>query len=445
LRILLINHRYFVASGAERYLFNVERALNNEGNETAVFSIKYRQNKPSPWEGYFTASIGDPHEVFFDQHRNHPATYPRTIARLFYSAEVERDISRLIEDFKPDVAYLMLFLRKLSPSVIVALHKAGIPIVVRVSDYGFLCAEHHFLRDGRTCTKCLDGRLLPGVVHGCVHGSRFLSGMNAAATWMHRTRGYFDMIDTFVTTNPFLTEMMIKGGYAPEKLVCIPTFADEAIFRDGMDSGRQHLLYAGRLDPSKGLETLIDAMAILKARIGERLPPLRIVGGPQYEDYGNSLVRRAAQKGVGDLVHFDGALPDDRIPNLLGDAVASIIPSLWFENLPNSYLESLSAGVPVIASGLGSLASAITHDEDGLLFQAGDPSSLADQIQRLLNDPGLEQRLRCAGPALARREYSARRHLELLTDCFESLVAAKAKSEPPQFGLRSAKPVVAGP
>lgn len=426
MRILLINHRYFVASGAERYLFNVERILERAGHKTAVFSIAYQQNRPSPWASYFTSPIGDPDEVFFDQHRQHPATYAKTMARLFYSMEVERDLTRLTNAFKPDVAYLMLFLRKLSPSVITALHKAGVPIVARVSDYGFLCAEHHFLRQGRTCTKCLHGRLLPGVIHGCVHGSRLVSAMDAAATWMHRRRGYFDMIDRFVTTNPFLTEMMIEGGFAPGRLACIPTFADEAVFRTGMGNGRQHLLYAGRLDPSKGLETLIDAMAILKSRIGSRLPPLRIVGSPQYDDYRISLQRRAQKKGVSDRIHFDGPLPADYIPQLLGDAAASIIPSLWFENLPNSYLESICAGVPVIASNLGSLSSAINHEKDGLLFKAGDPLSLARQIQRVLEDPALEQRLRLAGPAMARRKYSASRHLELLIGLFDSLVAAKA-------------------
>lgn len=429
MRILLINHRYFIASGAERYLFNIERVLERAGHQTALFSIAYKQNRPSPWAPYFTSPIGDADQVFFDQHRKHPVTYTKTMARLFYSVEVEQDLARLIDDFKPDVAYLMLFLRKLSPSVIAALHKAGIPIVVRVSDYGFLCAEHHFLRNDRTCTKCQTGRLWPGVIHGCVHDSRLVSAMDAAATWMHRRRGYFDMVDKFVTTNPFLTEMMIKGGFARDRLMCIPTFADEEIFRAGMGSGRKHLLYAGRLDPSKGLETLIDAMAMLKARIGDRLPLLRIVGSPQYGDYGTSLVRRAEQRGVDDKVQFDGPLPADYIPQLLGGAVASIIPSLWFENLPNSYLESICAGVPVIASNLGSLAFAIRHDKDGLLFKAGDPSSLANEIQRLLDDPALEQRLRLAGPALARREYSAGRHLELLTGLFENLIAAKVKTD----------------
>lgn len=446
MRILLINHRYFVASGAERYLFNIERVLERAGHETAIFSIDYGQNQTSPWSPYFTTPIGGPDEIFFDQHRKRPASFVKTFQRLFYSAEVERDLARLIEDFRPDVAYLMLFMRKLSPSVLVALHKAKVPVVVRVSDYGFLCAEHHFLRKGRTCTKCLEGRLWPGVVHGCVHDSRLVSAMDAAATWYHRRSGYLDLIDRFVTTNPFLTQMMIKGGFPPERLVCVPTFADEEMFCGQSPGARRHLLYFGRLDPSKGLETLIDAMAILRARMGRaHIPPLRIVGSPQYVDYGRELVRRVRAAGLSDCIHFDGPVAAEDIPALLKNAVASLIPSLWFENLPNSYLESICAGVPVIASDLGSLSLAIEHEKDGLLFRAGDKEELASTIERLLTDHSLDETLRREGPAKARREYSAGRHLELLTSLFSSLTGMAGAAAPDQHGLKSAKRIMSLP
>ncbi|GGB89561.1 glycosyl transferase [Novosphingobium endophyticum] len=424
MRLLLINHRYFVASGAERYLFNVERVLRRAGHETAVFSIDYDENEPSDWSGYFTSPIGRRDEVYFDEHRRHPATYAKTIARLFYSREVERDLARLIEAFRPDAAYVMLFLRKLSPSILVALRKAGVPIVVRVSDYGFLCAEHHFLRDGKMCTQCLGGRLLPGVVHGCVHGSRAISALDAAATWFHRRRGYFDLVDRFVTTNPFLTKMMVQGGFAPDRLTCIPTFADETIFVPRGAGSADYLLYAGRLDPSKGLETLIDAMAILKRRMGTP-PRLRIVGGPQYEEYERALVRRSQKAGLDDCIRFEKPVAVEAVAELVSNAIASVIPSLWFENLPNFYLESISAGVPVIASDLGSLAAAIRDGEDGLLFRPGDPAALAGCIERLLSDAALDARLRRAGPRKAQADYSARRHLQLLTDLFSEVIAAR--------------------
>lgn len=428
MRLLLINHRYFVASGAERYLFNIERVLQRAGHETAVFSIDYDENESSAWSDYFTSPIGRRDEVYFDEHRRNPATYTKTLTRLFYSKEVERDLARLIEAFRPDAAYLMLFLRKLSPSVLVALRKAGVPIVVRVSDYGFLCAEHHFLRGGRMCTLCLGGRLLPGVLHGCVHDSRLVSALDAAATWFHRRRGYLDLVDRFVTTNSFLTGMMVKGGFAAERLRCIPTFADEEIFAPREGGPADYLLYAGRLDPSKGLESLIDAMGILKRRMGRPPPLLRILGGPQYEEYERTLIRRSERAGLTDCIRFERPVAPEAVADLLGRAIASIIPSLWFENLPNFYLESICAGVPVIASNLGSLAAAIEDGEDGLLFPAGDAAALADCIERLLSDPGTDARLRRNGPLKARTEYSAGRHLQLLTNLFGEVIAANDRA-----------------
>lgn len=444
MRLLLINHRHFVASGAERYLFNIERVLQRAGHETAVFSIDYAENDPSPWSDYFTSPIGGRADIYFDQHRRQPGTYAKSLARLFYSREAERDLTRLIEDFRPDAAYLMLFLRKLSPSVLVALHKAKVPIVVRVSDYGFLCAEHHFLRDGKMCTRCLGGRLMPGVMHGCVHDSRIVSALDAAATWFHRRRGYFELVDRFVTTNPFLTKMMTKGGFTAERLTCIPTFADEEIFASRTGGSADYLLYAGRLDPSKGLETLIDAMAILKRRMG-RPPPLRILGRPQYEDYGRLLIARAQRAGLDDCIRFEVPVEAKAVADVLGHAIASIIPSLWFENLPNSYLEGICAGVPVIASDLGSLAAAIRDGEDGLLFRPGDPAALADCIERLLTEPELDARLRRAGPLKAQAEYSAKRHLQLLTDLFDEVARPGGESPDTQSGSSAAKSVVDRP
>jgi len=440
LRLLLINHRYFVASGAERYLFNIERVLQRAGHETAVFSIDYEQNRSSPWSSYFTRPIGRADQVYFDEHRTDPGSVGRSLGRLFYSREVERDLARLIEDFRPDAAYLILFLRKLSPSVLVALHNAGVPIVVRVSDYGYLCAEHHFLRNGESCTKCLGGRLLPGVVHGCVHGSRVISALDAAATWYHRRQGYFDLIDRFVTTNPFLTDFMVRGGYDPARLACIPTFADEEIFAPRAGHPGKYLLYAGRLDPSKGLETLIEAMAILKRRSGSP-PRLRIVGGAQYEDYHKALVRHVERAGLADCIRFERPVAAEEVAGLLGSATASIIPSVWFENLPNFYLESISAGVPVIASNLGSLSAAITDGEDGLLFETGNAAALADCIARLMQDPSLDRRLRTAGPLKAKAQYSAERHLELLTDLFAEVIAQGRSAPSPYGGSSRAKAV----
>jgi len=56
-KICLLNYRYFVSSGPERYLFAVKRLLEARGHEVVPFSVRYRQNEPSPWDRYFVPPI----------------------------------------------------------------------------------------------------------------------------------------------------------------------------------------------------------------------------------------------------------------------------------------------------------------------------------------------------------------------------------------------------
>jgi glycosyltransferase involved in cell wall biosynthesis len=454
-RILLVNHRYFVASGAERYLFNVERELKKAGHVTAPFSISYDANEPSEWSSYFTSPIGRSDEIYYDQHARRIGSTAKSLGRLFYSKEVEGDLLRMIDDFKPDVAYVLLFRRKLSVSILAALKERSIPIVVRISDYSFLCEEHHFLRDGQACTKCLDGRLTPSVRHRCVRGSLAVSAVNALATYWQRKRGFFDLIDRFVATNPFVLEMMVKGGFPRERLTCITTFVDEDRFQPAATPSADYLLFAGRLDHSKGLETAIDAMALLSRRGGRKILPLRIYGSPQDASYEATLRRRVESRQVGDFVTFHGHVPEAELAGVFANAAAALVPSVWFENLPNSYLEAMSCGTPVIVSEVASLQAELSGGIDALPFPPGDVEGLAAAIARLMNDRELATQLRRGGRELVKRVYGARDHVSKLEALFGELApsaaaraipgGSKAAAKKPRADQRVAKGSTNGP
>jgi glycosyltransferase involved in cell wall biosynthesis len=77
-----------------------------------------------------------------------------------------------------------------------------------------------------------------------------------------------------------------------------------------------------------------------------------------------------------------------------------VAPSRWPENSPNSILEARAARVPVVGSDLGGVAELVQHEADGLLFRVDDPADLARQLQRLLDDPALVDRLREQAPTV---------------------------------------------
>lgn len=416
MKILIANYRYFVSSGPERYLFNIADRLEREGHQVMPFSIRYTQNHQTPYARYFVSPIGGEDEVFFDQHRKSLSAVAKGLSRLVYSREVEHAVARMAEETRPDIAYVLYYLRKLSPSLLVGLKRRDIPIVVRISDYGMFCPEHHLLRDDAPCTLCQQGSIFNSVKYKCVKGSRILSALDAATTTFHRWRGYFDRIDHFVTTNPFMTEMMVKAGFPASKFTCIPTFTDIDTFTPADDGAeKSYLLYVGRLDKPKGVHVLIDAMDRLKRRGLE--VPLKIVGGGHAEGYPAALRKQAADAGL-QGIEFAGSVPPDRIPDLMRGAIATIMPAIWYENLPNSVIEAFASGCPVVASDLGSLSHTVTHEVDGLLFRPGDGGDLADKIARLLTDLPLRARLALNARATALGRHSPTDHVARLLALF---------------------------
>jgi glycosyltransferase involved in cell wall biosynthesis len=418
MRILLANYRYFVSGGPERYMFNVTDVLAERGHTVIPFSIRYTRNQPTPYAHYFVEPLGSRSEVTFREQRLDPRTLWRTLVRLVYAPEVGRAVTRIVADTQPQVAYVLHYLRKLSPSLLVGLKKAGLPIVVRLSDYAMLCPQAHCLRDESPCTLCVSGNLWPSIYYRCVQGSSAASALNALATWYHRVRHYFDLIDVLVTTNQFMYRMMVSAGFPEHRLQCIPTLVDGETFRPSPDFAKDdYIAYTGRLEAVKGVHILVDTLALLR----RRRPDLDLhvkVAGPDSsgsgDGYGALLRRRVQDADLQDVVEFVGELNATEISDLLSRAQLSIVPSLWYENLPNAILESYACGTPVLASELGSLVECVQDGETGYLFRVGDASSLAERLEFCLDHPQQMARMAKKARQMAEGMYSPQRHITVL-------------------------------
>lgn len=417
MKILLANYRYFISGGPERYLFNLQTQLEKRKHEIIPFSVDYSPNHSSPYSKYFVSPIGDSEQIYYDQHGLSPVTFLKTISRLFYSSEVEKAVSRIVEATTPDIAYVLHYLRKLSPSLLVALKKKGLPVIVRLSDYMMLCPQAHFLRNDASCTLCMPDKLFPSLRYKCVKGSQVASLLNLLATWYHRNKHFFDLIDTFVCTNQFMYNMMVEAGYSEKRLTCIPTFTDLDHFQPDKSGGKSnYFIYVGRLTPIKGVHVLLEAMGQLSKK---RLQgtQLKIVGTGDRA-YLNQCKNTVTALGLEQDVEFLGEVSTDDLPPLLNKALFSVVPSLWFENLPNSILESYSCGTPVLASNIGSLTDCVGNAKTGFLFESGNAEDLADKIEHCLANPTVLENMSVASRQEAEEKYSPENHIESLLSLF---------------------------
>jgi colanic acid/amylovoran biosynthesis glycosyltransferase len=88
------------------------------------------------------------------------------------------------------------------------------------------------------------------------------------------------------------------------------------------------------------------------------------------------------------------------------------------DGLPTSVLEAMALGVPVVTTAVNGLAEAVLHERTGLIVPQGDPSALADAIQRLRSDPELAARLAAGGRRHVERNFSLERSAALLRSMF---------------------------
>ncbi|MER3491210.1 MAG: glycosyltransferase family 1 protein [Mastigocladus sp. ERB_26_2] len=141
--------------------------------------------------------------------------------------------------------------------------------------------------------------------------------------------------------------------------------------------------YVGRLDPEKGLETLIKAFAIL-LKSGAKTQ-LLIAGKPINEDeeYQKSLEQLTIDLGIENYVSFLGHITN--ITNLYQVSDVTVLPSLWSEPFGRVIVESMACGTPVVASRVGGIPEILTGEFQKGLFEPGNERDLSDTLNRMMN------------------------------------------------------------
>jgi glycosyltransferase involved in cell wall biosynthesis len=400
-------------------MFNVSKELESLGHKIMPFSINYTRNLPTPYSKYFVEPLGSRDEVYFNDQKLGAKSLFTTLERLFYSREVEKAVSRMIEDTKPHVAYILHFLRKLSPSVLVGIKRHKIPIIVRLSDFGMVCPGVHCLYKSNPCTLCVKGNILPSLRFKCIKGSVLASALNVLATFYHRRKGYFDLIDCFVVTNKFMYSIMMKAGYPKERLAMIPTFTNTAMFTPGKDSRKEsYIVYSGRLEEIKGVHILIDAFAKLIHHHDVRLK----IAGQGTGEYTDFLKEKVNTLCLDNKVEFLGDQDSSQLTKILAQAQFSVVPSICYENLPNAVIESFASGTPVIASDLGCLPDIIHPMYTGELFRAGDAENLAMKMALLLDNPSHLHVMATNAREEALQSYTPKLHVDKLLSLFNRFI-----------------------
>jgi glycosyltransferase involved in cell wall biosynthesis len=215
-----------------------------------------------------------------------------------------------------------------------------------------------------------------------------------------------------------------------EKIQVIPNAIDPSRFRIpqvqvqplrqalGLNCKEHVVLYAGRMEPAKGIDVLIQAAARLNA--GEVPVKFLIAGSGPLR---STLEQQAANLNLNGRVVFLGMRND--IPLLLHLADLVVLPSRW-EGLPIILLEAMAAQRPVLATAVGGIPDVLEHGVSGWLVPPEDPPALAQAIGHLLQDTTLRQQLSSQAFQLLCTQYSLEAAMNKLLTIYAQLLRVKA-------------------
>ena len=420
MKILIVHYRFFVTGGPERYLFNLMQALEALGHEVIPFSIANINNKASRFAAYFARNIGGSQEVFFDAYPKTFGSYTDLLFREFYSFYIKRRLKKLIKDTQPDICYLLVYKRALSPSVIDACKEMNVPVINRISDYNPVCGAASLYRDGKICYYCLDNGDYGCLKYRCIKGRVVPSAIRYLSIKLQRALRFNDKIDAFVCTNDYMKNVMLKRKIAPsERINVIPTFFHCNGELKGTDKEQKigdviKFLYIGNLDESKGIYDLIHALSIV-ARSHDNFS-LTIVGG-LHKSENDKVMRLITELGLSPKIRFQPFRKDGMVMQYYLESNVTVLPTRWVENLPNTLIESIYYHRPVVVPNFGSFESTTSADI-AFYFTPLSIQALAETIVGILDQPeGIRQKANsCEEFYLS--HYSEKHHIETLLNLF---------------------------
>jgi glycosyltransferase involved in cell wall biosynthesis len=234
---------------------------------------------------------------------------------------------------------------------------------------------------------------------------------------------------------------LVADGYAAGNITVIRNGLDLARFpgrgpdlalrRDlGVPPDAPLVAMLARLDPQKGVEDFLDAAALVAARVEGAhfliIGDNALTSGPGYR---LELEARAARLGLARRVVFTGFRLD--VPRLLSQVAVSVLPSLS-EGLSNTLLESMAAGVPVVATRIGGNPEVVEHGATGWLVPPRDAAALGESIVSILLDPDRAVSFGRRARARVDEHFSLRRMVSETETFYErTLALARPRSVAP--------------
>ena len=370
MKVLIIHNQFNDRSGPETYIKNISKIFRKEKIDHSFFSFKNENLKSVEFYNELPESIVNLDSVNNSFNSYNLNTKLNIIKNSFFNNKVYNSLEEVLRIYKPDLVYLLQFHLKLSSSVIDACKKYKIPIVCRLSDFNFVCANNILLRDGEICTKCLTNNINQ-IKYNCLnkHSYTFLDFL---VRNFNKKRGIYNYISHFIIPSEHNKSILNGNDPFKNKITAIQSpYLSSLQLNESKYSKNPIFLNFGRQTYDKGIDVIIKSII----NVENDNIKLKLIG--EKDDYINNNEYLDNKK----IISL-AKMPFSELREHIITSNFCIHASRWFDNLPNSLIEATSLGIPSIIPKFGSFKDLINNGMPCITYEEG---KLTEAIEKAIN------------------------------------------------------------
>lgn len=310
-------------------------------------------------------------------------------------------VKKLILEIRPDIVHVHNFFPLWSPSIFYACKSLNTPVILTLHNYRTLCPTALLMHDGEIIEKSITHGPWWTIPKRVYRGSLFGTFLLALMISIHKYLGTWNkQVSKFIVLTQFAKAKFSSAGFSENKIVVKPNFVD-IDFNQNQKTLDATFLYVGRLSEEKGISTLKKAIE------KDNALKVTVVGtGPQVDELSHSNFHHLGKQSL------------ESVFKQMQKHMVLVMPSIWYEGFPMTLVEAYANGLPVIASRIGALEELVDHGVTGLLFDVGDPGSLAQAMQWALDHPQEMYQMGINARKKYEQSYTARNNLQQLENIY---------------------------
>ncbi|MFD2892839.1 glycosyltransferase family 4 protein [Flavobacterium chuncheonense] len=301
----------------------------------------------------------------------------------FYNNKSTKEIKKLIDDFKPDVIHCFNIGSTITPHFMRYAKNKNITILYSFRDYYYICPKSYMLTyDGKIIKE--HNSALECIFYHHPKRNIVFDSLRYLKQQYHK-KFLNKYVSYFLTPSDNLTDAVKKHFHLEGKTLANPCLLDNS--ENINTSTSNHILFVGRIEPEKGLITLLKAFKVVTQKFPKE--KLVIAGeGTQLEQ-----LEHFKQQHQLTQVEFVGNQNREQLKTLYANAKFVVLPSEFLESYGNTVLEAFSFSKTVIASDLVGIKNQIINSNSGLIYTHNNSKALQKSMQELIKNEQLRKEL----------------------------------------------------